>query len=213
MTRSLRYQIWILLFLLLTSCATNISHNWGKIGYWYTENTPYVQQGIRYNVFIDQSFNSTERNSLLKAVGHWNYVLNGQIQLRIIDFKPVNITNDPLEYWFLKVDNQCQGIIDIDTFYQENYIDATALAYTDDIGGNIIYFDMERITPRLLMGVAEHEIGHLLGAKHQPEDLMASNQSENEEVCIDRNTVFQVVNYFDLNWDKVNWCYFGQQIN
>jgi hypothetical protein len=213
----LKWGSWILILLLLCGCTPSVQREWGPISYWYTVGGQWVK-GEQYEVRIDQDFTPAERVELLKVISDWNYVLNGQIVFRVIGFMPVGELKDNKEllvpgYWFIKIDSSNKTIKELDLYYKDTNQKVQALAYVNEIGGNLLYFNMERIGLDRLRGVGYHEMGHILGAVHHPGGLMDSVATPAHLICIDEDTVHQVVKYLQLDWERVNWCYFGQTIN
>lgn len=202
------------LFILLCGCAPSVTRSWGPISYWYTESGDRFT-GPRYEIRIDTDFTLAERREIVKAIADWNYTLNGQIIFDVVGFIKVGElkTNENLPvrgYWIIKTDNQNETIKALDKDFKKNKIHT--IAYTNKIGGQLMYFDMDRIGIRELRGVVLHEMGHALGARHDETGVMRSVITPSDYLCLDRAAVKQVVDYFHLDWDKVNWCYFGQNI-
>lgn len=210
----LKWGSWILILLLLCGCTPSVHREWGPISYWYTTGGKLVH-GVEFEVRIDKDFNAAERQQLLEVINDWNYVLNGQIVFRVVGYANVGALRQDKElptigYWFIKINNNDSTIKELDAYYKSKGQKLEALAYVNEIGGNLLYFDMERIKVEQLRAVGYHEMGHALGAKHHNGGLMNSVMSNSSGICIDRETVHQVVEYMGLDWEQVNWCYFGE---
>lgn len=203
----------ILLFL-LCGCTPGVYREYGPVNYWYTADSGKWKSGLKYEVRIDIDFSDEERSQLLQAIKDWNYVLNEQITFKVINFSHPGVLKDNVHaatqgYWFIKTDSTNQGIIKLDEELRKMNKTLSTVAYVNKIGGNLVYFSMDRILTQNLKGIANHEIAHLLGAHHMDKGLMSPVITKDSSICIDRGTIMQVINYHKLDSDRIRWCYLG----
>ena len=156
-----------------------------------------------YAVYVDQAFDAAERERVALALRQWNHVLNGFVQLRPL-LLPSNASDRTLAQlrrsggWIvLKVDNRHPAARD-----------AAALAVTaGGRGGGFVYVIADRFAMRDLTAVMLHEVGHVLGAGHDPGGhLMAPFYDRSNGHCIDRGAVAMVASAQRLPLGQLNWC-------
>jgi len=193
----MRY-FWLVIVLFLFSCT--------PYKFIYTNYEPNNHTVLVAPIYIEDSFSVADLTKLHTAIDNWNKALNGTIILRV--------END--HYHFIEPSPHNKLILLQTTEKEANdhelYI---SLAYTrgrefnGGVGGNRIYFVMKRINNDDLVLIADHEIGHSLGADHQEYNgLMNPNFTRKNYQCIDQQTLLQVASYqhIDINKLKVV-CY------
>lgn len=179
-------------------------------GYRYTLHlTERSQVPVRIiNIWIDQDFGSADLIAIGEAVNQWNYALNGYIVLKIVDthfameVEKINQQIRDNGWLIIKIRSDQAGTDFIpksaDGFY--------CIGFTERIGGNHLYLIRDRLTNQDVMGVALHEMGHLLGAGHIVKGLMQPHHTLQSSQCIDQNSLIQVAEANRLLIDKLNWC-------
>jgi len=153
------------------------------------------------SIWIDKNFSAKDKLAIDDAIIEWNYVLNGTIILKPISY------NFDMEIDTIKDAAANHGLlimkIDSSNSMVEN--DHTA-AWVNVIGGYKLYVIKDRVGSRLKK-IMLHELGHVLGAGHQPGNtLMFSIYDEKKFSCIDYATVQQVADYNHISISNLNYC-------
>jgi|SRR5579859_2080571 len=194
----MKYFILLLLTILFTSCSGG-----GK--YYYTHHLP--SKGPTINIWIDKEFGEQDSLSIADAVEQWNYSLNGQITLKIMDER-FWMQNEIIErvmngggWLILKIDDKSAWV--------RGWKGYKVLAFADKVGGNRIFIVRDRIRRQEeVRGIAMHELGHLLGSNHLDDGLMSVPYSDKDSQCIDQKTVDAVANFRNLNLKNLNHCFY-----
>lgn len=86
--------------------------------------------------------------------------------------------------------------------------DRSALAMTvGNRGSGFVYVIADRFSMRDLTAMMLHEVGHVLGAGHDPHGyLMAPVYDRDNGHCIDRAAVAMVASAQRLPFNQLNWC-------
>jgi hypothetical protein len=151
-------------------------------------------------VYVDSDFGPAERERIGFALRQWNHVLNGFVRLHpvLLDTADRDLGRLRRAGWIVaKVDSR-----------HPLARDRSAMAVTvGNRGGGFVYVIADRFSTRDLTAVLLHEIGHVLGAGHDPYGhLMAPVYDRANGHCIDRGAVVMVAQAQRLPLDRLNWC-------
>jgi hypothetical protein len=159
-------------------------------------------------LYVDQDFDPAERERIDLAVRQWNHVLNGLVRLR-----PALLPPDPSEESLARLRRSGAWIVAKVDSRHPAARERTALALTVGAGrlggrgGGFVFVIADRFGMRDLTAVMLHELGHVLGAGHDPNGhLMAPVYDRSNGHCIDRGAVAMVAVAQHLPPDQLNWC-------
>ena len=82
--------------------------------------------------------------------------------------------------------------------------DKKTLAFTDKIGGNVVYVVSDRIESLDMEGVVMHEMGHIFGIRHRVRGLMQPSYVRKEYGCIDKEAVEELERVMGVR--GMNYC-------
>lgn len=155
-------------------------------------------------VYIDENFGAADKVEIVKAIEQWNYVLNGNVELKVVQ---EHMNPGPLEL----ADIYHQGGLAIiksvgGPKFKMDHDGLHILAFCDFVGGKIVYVLRDRINNWDLYWLMMHEIAHILGASHGSH-LMAPTYSMEDYQCVDKTTAAQVAKFFRLEKNDLNYCY------
>jgi hypothetical protein len=180
--------------------------------YEYTEvgGIDHINNARVVEVWHTDNFTEVERGSLGEAIGEWNYVLNGQMEIGVVgDFdsedmgewlKRMKESNKTGDSWLIfKIDSGNEILGEV----REG-----VLAFVPELGSRFMVILGDRIGTKDLKTIMMHEIGHMLGAMHVNIDytLMVSGYGYKQADCIDLLTVRQVAKYNDMDISGMNYC-------
>jgi hypothetical protein len=159
--------------------------------------------GRTLTVYIDRDFDAAERDRIGLALQQWNHVLNGFVRLR-----PALLPPDPSDRALAQLRRSGAWIVAKVDSRHPAARDRSALAITvGNRGGGFVYVIADRFGTRDLTAVMLHEMGHVLGAGHDPRGhLMAPVYDRNNGHCIDRGAVAMVASAQRLPLNQLNWC-------
>jgi hypothetical protein len=154
-------------------------------------------------VYVDRDFGSAERDRIGFALEQWNHVLNGLVRFRATLLPP-----DPSDQTLAQIRRSGAWIVAKVDSRHPAARDRTALAMTvGGRGGGFVYVISDRFGTRDLTAVMLHELGHVLGAGHDPHGhLMAPVYDRSNGHCIDRGAVAMVAQAQHLPLNQLNWC-------
>ena len=154
-------------------------------------------------IYVDGDFDAAERERIGLALRQWNHVLNGFVRLR-----PVLLPADASDGAVAQLRRHGAWIVAKVDSRHPAARDRSALAMTvGNRGGGFVYVIADRFAVRDLTAVMLHEVGHVLGAGHDPHGhLMAPVYDRNNGHCIDRGAAAMVASAQRLPLNQLNWC-------
>ena len=171
------------------------------------EDPPTIVQKI----WIDNAFGESDMVEIQAAMDRWTYALNGYMTFEMEEFDVINGSLQPYRecfngkaWCFMKINHTSSMLIGQD--HSETGIHV--LAFTDRVGGHLLYVVRDRIMNEQMKGLMMHEVGHLLGANHIDEDsdLMAPIFTNENTQCVDKHTLEQVAQFEHFPVNNMNYC-------
>jgi hypothetical protein len=188
----------------MTASAAPGERRYDTSAYRYTDKPSAAAMAARtLTVYIDHDFDDSERERIGLALRQWNHVLNGFMRLR-----PVLLPADASDGAVAQLRRSGAWIVaKVDSRHPAGR-DRSALAMTvGNRGSGFVYVIADRFAMRDLTAVMLHEVGHVLGAGHDPHGhLMAPVYDRNNGHCIDRAAVAMVASAQRLPFNQLNWC-------
>jgi hypothetical protein len=165
---------------------------------------------------VDKEFSDDDKLSIDNAVSQWNYVLNGQIELKVVnyqfDMEPELILKSQTDrgWLILKVNSDNLTIPD-DLPYQQCLRTAgcaPTLAWCDREGGSVMKLVRDRMESNHVETVTLHELGHLLLLTHVNDinSLMYPRYNQLRYLCIDATSAMKVAVNYNLDTRAINYC-------
>lgn len=170
----------------------------------YVQQSYYIESNKLISVYIDSNFSEEEAKEIEMSMILWNNALNKQMLLFIasknfiISTHNINEAEENNSFIILKINSVIAN--------DKKDIDSSILAYTNRVGGNIVYIIRDRMAEEDIHYIMLHEFGHLLGATHVKKGLMYKYYSPASYSCIDYDTAKQVANYEKLNINNMKYC-------
>lgn len=154
-------------------------------------------------VYVDRDFGPAERDRIALALEQWNHVLNGFVR-----FRPTLLPPDPSDQTLAQIRRSGAWIVAKVDSRHPAARERAALAMTiGGRGGGFVYVISDRFGMRDLTAVMLHELGHVLGAGHDPHGhLMAPVYDRSNGHCIDHGAVAMVAAAQHLPLNQLNWC-------
>ena len=167
------------------------------------------------SIYMDKNFGEADKLAIDDAITQWNYALNGYVKLRVVnyrfDMEPEIIKQCLLDNCWLvmKTDSSNSMVTELDkTKHGKSY----TLAWANAIGGNRMWMIRDRMYNQWVMGIALHEMGHLLGAQHDDVYLMQPMFNWAEARCVDYEALRRVAAYQHLPMGNLNYCIYGDSV-
>lgn len=154
------------------------------------------------SIYVDIQMIS-DADLVKKAVDDWNFALNGYVKLNIVDWK-FDMSPEVIkraysqDSWLILSINSSSYLIPNNS--------KKVLAWVNEIGGKRMYVISDRVSTKDLDGILRHEIGHLMGAKHDKVYLMKPYYDWSDYKCVDYYTMSQVADNIGLDVSKFNYC-------
>ena len=189
---------------LMTAAAATGEPRYNTSAYRYTDKpSAAAMAGRTLTIYIDGDFDIAERERIGLALRQWNHVLNGFVRLR-----PVLLPADASDGAVAQLRRPGAWIVAKVDSRHPAARDRSAVAMTmGNRGSGFVYVIADRFAMRDLTAVMLHEIGHVLGAGHDPHGhLMAPVYDRNNGHCIDRAAVAMVASAQRLPLNQLNWC-------
>lgn len=154
-----------------------------------------------YPIYVDRDFGDADKVAIAQAVEQWNFSLNGQVRLAVVDW---NFMMEPSvlkenAWYILRVNSAC-------TFKPPDTPTDRTLAWANKLGGNYIYIIRDRLWNDDVKGITMHELGHLLGSDHVGTYLMYYRFNRNRYDCVDYASAESVGKALHLNGSALNYC-------
>jgi Matrixin len=189
---------------LMTAAAATGDTRHDSAAYRYTDKPSAAAIASRtLTLYVDGDFDAAERGRIGLALRQWNHVLNGFVRLR-----PVLLPADASDGAVARLRRQGAWIVAKVDSRHPAARDRSALAMTvGNRGSGFVYVIADRFAVRDLTAVMLHEVGHVLGAGHDPHGhLMAPVYDRNNGHCIDRGAAAMVAAAQRLPLNQLNWC-------
>jgi hypothetical protein len=206
---------WFIRILLIACFVISCGHS--IIPFHYIKNAEYVTVPVRVvGIWIDKEFGVRDQLSIDDAIKQWNYALNGYVRL---DVKSTTFDMEPNELaqirscdcWIImKVKSDNPMIPDEPIRGKPQY---HTLAWVNEIGGKLMWVVRDRLQNEWMTGVILHEMGHMLGARHDKVYLMQPSYSWEDYRCVDKWTLGQVAAYQQIPVRMLNYCEYGANVN
>jgi hypothetical protein len=160
---------------------------------------------------VDDEFDAAERERVGLALQQWNHVLNGYVRFNILP-----LAGAPSDETLTQLYRSGAWIVTKVDRYHFIAREPKVLAVAGRIknrNGGFIYLVDDRFGRPDLTAVMLHELGHVLGAGHDPNGhLMRASYDQHNGFCIDRRAVAAVAASQRLPLNQLNWC-FGPGLN
>jgi hypothetical protein len=208
----------VIVFILFALTLIIVTSSCFQYKYTYTNNIALanVQPKRIIPIYVDKHFAVQDKLAIDNAVAQWNYVLNGQMVLTIVnynfDMEPELIKQAQTDhaFLFLRINSDMPGIPD--EVPQERCRVTPGckftLAWVDRIGGTVMKVVRDRMDSSDVEHIVLHEIGHMLYLSHDKDknSLMFPYYSKFAYLCVDHKSAERVSLRYGLNFNHMNYC-------
>jgi len=160
-------------------------------------------------VAIENTFSKEQVLDIMQSVEDWNYVMNGQIVLKVM---PNMVDEAGGKLLMKKFDKTSLGFVvfgleDDSEILKGEDMDGV-LGFVDAAGGNRVVILLEHLGTRSLRVIVDHEVAHLFGAVHTPtlHTMEYPAYSSRSGDCIDKITALQIANHNGIDISLMNYC-------
>jgi len=196
-------KIISLIFLILIGCGIRSSST-----YYYIHSPEAVSLKKVIKIYVDHDFGNGDKSEILKGIDQWNFAMNGQIKLEVVDWnfmKQPSLLVDGEKWFIMKIDSRSK-------FKPADTSEAFTLAFCERIGGHLMYIIRDRIGNSDVKGITMHELGHLLGSDHVGKYLMYYRFQHSRYNCVDYASAESVARAQGLDMGSMNYCIYESGI-
>lgn len=180
---------WLWLCFLLMGCA-------GGIHYIRGEHFPLPV--LKMNIWVSPDFNEADRRTIDRAIGKWNWSLNGVMYLVETERQDADLRIFKISW---KDDRYAQHLAAAPV--EKDGKKKNILAWTE-LNGDI-FVARDHIQDNMVEGAVMHELGHGLGAQHGGK-LMAEYFNLKDYQCVDRWAIKKIGRVIKVNEKYFNYC-------
>lgn len=138
------------------------------------------------------AFSDDQRAKILRAVNEWNVALNGEMRFEL----QTDATRPAI--W---------AVIAVSHSPYRNGPEPLGLTMPFPAGGGLMLLYLDRLGGRDIGAVMRHELGHVLGLKHDVSGrLMAAAYNPHDQKCVDYPALAQVAELHSLVLRELKWC-------